>query len=160
MTEEVKMEITEFRGEYAFLANFYKSPVLYDGIAYPCVECAFQAQKCADRDGRYNYSLENNPVRAKMMGKKEKLPPDWDTRSVEIMEKLLRAKFSDPALSAALAATGDAVIVEGNRWHDNKWGRCTCDRCRDKESLNLMGNLLMKIRNEIIAGKLSGGNDV
>ena len=150
------MIINEFRGEYAFLSNFYKSPVSYEGLIYPCVENAFQAQKCAETEGKVKYTLQNNPVRAKMMGKKEKLPPDWDTRSVEIMEKLLRAKFSDPALSAALASTGDAVIVEGNRWHDNKWGRCTCDRCRDKESLNLMGNLLMKIRSEIIAGKLSG----
>ena len=62
--------------------------------------------------------------------------------------------------SGKFAEPGDAVIVEGNRWHDNKWGKCSCDRCRDKESLNLMGNLLMKIRSEIIAGKLSGGNDV
>lgn len=51
------MEINEFRGEYAFLSNFYKSPVLYDGISYSCVECAFQAQKCANREGRLKYSL-------------------------------------------------------------------------------------------------------
>ena len=143
------MEINEFRGEYAFLSNFYKTPVEFGGLVYPCVENAFQAQKCPDDEEKIKYTQQNNPVRAKMMGKKEKLPADWETRSVEVMEELLRVKFGDPELAEKLASTGDAVIVEGNRWHDNKWGKCSCDRCRDKESLNLMGNLLMKIRNEL-----------
>ena len=106
------MIINEFRGEYAFLSNFHKSPVSYEGLVYPCVENAFQAQKCADTEGKVKYILQNNPVRAKMMGKKEKLPPDWDTRSVEIMEKLLRAKFSDPTLSAALAAGASGAVLK------------------------------------------------
>ena len=143
-------EITEFRGEYAFLSNFYKSPVSFGGLVYPCVENAFQAQKCADGEEKVKYVLQNNPVRAKMMGKKEKLPSDWETRSVGIMEALLRAKFSDPVLAEKLAQTKDAVLVEGNRWHDNKWGRCSCERCRGKESRNLMGALLMKIRGELL----------
>ena len=69
----VMMIINEFRGEYAFLSNFHKSPVSYKGLVYPCVENAFQAQKCADTEGKVKYTLQNNPVRAKMMGKKEKL---------------------------------------------------------------------------------------
>ena len=109
----VTMEINKFRGEYAFLSNFYKTPVEFGGLVYPCVENAFQAQKCPDGEEKIKYTQQNNPVRAKMMGKKEKLPTDWETRSVEVMEQLLRAKFRDPVLAEKLANTGDAVIVEG-----------------------------------------------
>ena len=140
--------IEEFRGEYAFLSNFYKHPVEYQGLVYPCAENAFQAAKCRNEEDKIKYTLQNNPVRAKMMGKKETLPEDWDARSVKVMWKILEAKFSDPTLAEKLISTGDAELIEGNRWHDNKWGRCVCEKCRDRKSRNLMGELLMKIREE------------
>lgn len=37
--------IDSFHGEYAFLSNYYDSPIFYDGILYPSVEHAFQAAK-------------------------------------------------------------------------------------------------------------------
>ena len=145
------MAITEFRGEYSFLSNFHKSPVTFEGLTYPCVENAFQAGKCADREGKIKYTAQNNPVKAKMMGKREKLPDVWDKLSIELMEKLVKIKFSDPELAARLLATGDEEITEGNRWHDNKWGKCTCERCQSKPSSNLLGKILMKTREEIKA---------
>lgn len=143
------MAITEFKGEYSFLSNFHKSPVTFEGLMYPCVENAFQAGKRADRDGKIKYTTQNNPVKAKMMGKREKLPEDWDKLSVELMKKLIKIKFSDPGLAAKLLATGDEEIIESNRWHDNKWGKCTCERCQNKPSSNLLGKILMKTRGEI-----------
>mgnify|MGYP005981410963 CR=1 FL=1 len=38
------MIIDEFRGEYAFLSNFYSCPVTYNGESYLNSEAAFQAQ--------------------------------------------------------------------------------------------------------------------
>ena len=143
------MAVTDFRGEYGFLSNFYKSPVTFEGLTYPCVENAFQAGKCADREGKVKYTSQNNPVKAKMMGKKEKLPDNWETLSVELMEKLIRTKFSDPELAAKLVATGDEEITEGNRWHDNKWGKCFCERCQTKPAQNKLGMILMKTREDI-----------
>lgn len=37
--------INSFTGKYAFLSNFYPSPITIDNIQYPTVEHAFQAQK-------------------------------------------------------------------------------------------------------------------
>lgn len=37
-------------------------------------------------------------------------------------------------------------IVEGNYWHDNYWGNCTCDKCKNIEGQNKLGKILMKIR--------------
>lgn len=39
------LAITSFRGEYAFLSNFYQAPVTYHGKRYANNEAAFQAQK-------------------------------------------------------------------------------------------------------------------
>ena len=142
--------ITQFREDYRFLSNFYQHPFEFEGLVYPNGEAAFQAQKCSTPEGRVKYTTVKNPVRAKQMGKKEpNLRPDWNEVSSEIMGRILRAKFSDPELAARLKATGNAYIEEGNHWHDNRWGRCTCEKCAGKQSLNLLGKLLMEIREEL-----------
>lgn len=40
--------IDRFSGPHRFLSNFYPSPIIYDGVAYPTVEHAYQAQKTLD----------------------------------------------------------------------------------------------------------------
>ena len=146
-------EITSFREEYHFLSNFYQHPFVYNGLTYPNAEAAFQAQKCADDEGRIKYTQVKNPVRVKQMGRKETLPDGWRENAYSVMRDILHAKFSDPELAAKLLATGDAWLEEGNHWHDNRWGRCTCDKCRGKESLNWLGKILMEIRTELDSDK-------
>lgn len=144
------MIIDEFRGDYHFLSNFFGCPFEYKGLQYQNAEAAFQAQKCATDDERIKYTTVKNPVVAKRMGKKEpNFPSDWDLKSPEIMREILKTKFSVPELKEKLAATGDAVLIEGNHWHDNRWGRCSCEKCKNKESQNLLGKILMEIRDEI-----------
>ncbi len=140
-------KITSFRGEYHFLSNFYQSPFFFQGLTYPNAEAAFQAQKCASEEGKMKYTLQKNPVRAKQMGKKEPhLPKNWEQISYGIMKEILKAKFSDPVLAEKLKATGGATLEEENHWHDNLWGNCTCEKCREKEGQNRLGKLLMEIR--------------
>ena len=143
------MILEDFRGEYRFLSNYYKHPVTYEGLTYPCDEDAFQAQKCDTEEGKLKYTQIKNPVTAKMAGKREKLPEDWDEKSVTVMEGLLQAKFSSPDMASMFLSTRDAELVEGNRWHDNKWGICRCERCAGNEHHNLLGKLLMKTREEL-----------
>lgn len=139
--------IDEFRGEYGFLSNFHQHPFEYKGLTYPNSEAAFQAQKCATEEAKIKYTQIKNPVIAKRTGKKEPgLPANWDEICYDIMKDILKAKFSDPELKEKLAATGDAVLIEGNRWHDNRWGHCTCERCKKKEGQNWLGKILMEIR--------------
>ena len=142
--------INDFRGEYGFLSNFYSSPFEYKGLVYPNSEAAFQAQKCATEEAKIKYTQAKNPLTVKRMGKKEPgLPANWDEIAYDIMLDILRAKFADPALREKLLATGDAYLEEGNHWHDNRWGRCTCERCKNKEAKNWLGKILMTIRDEI-----------
>lgn len=141
-------KISTFRGEYHFLSNFYQHPFTYKGLVYPNAESAFQAQKCSSDADRIKYTLQKNPVRAKQMGKKEPdLPSNWDEISYDIMLDILRAKFAVPELAEMLESTGDAELEEGNHWHDNRWGSCTCEKCSTtKTGQNWLGKILMQIR--------------
>lgn len=74
---------------------------------------------------------------------------DWDQVKIHVMLDLLRSKFRDPQLAGALLDTGDADLEEGNHWHDNWWGNCTCRRCAQIVGLNWLGCALMVIRSEL-----------
>ncbi len=142
--------IGEFTGEYRFLSNFYQCPFEYKGLIYPNAEAAFQAQKCLNDEERIKYTLTKNPVVAKRMGKKEPgFPSNWDEICYGIMEDILRKKFQVPELREKLLSTGDSVLIEGNRWHDNRWGHCTCEKCQQKDGQNWLGKILMNIREEL-----------
>lgn len=68
--------INSFRGEYAFLSNFYPCFVIYEGIRYPSVEHAFQASKTFDIRERTDIRHTFDPYEAKLCGKKVKLRED------------------------------------------------------------------------------------
>jgi predicted NAD-dependent protein-ADP-ribosyltransferase YbiA (DUF1768 family) len=44
--------IDSFRGDHAFLSNFFESPIKFEGDVYPTVEHAFQAAKTFDAEER------------------------------------------------------------------------------------------------------------
>lgn len=135
-----------------FLSNFYPTPVtMPDGFTYPNAEAAFQAQKCATDAAKEKYKNPAlAPIDAKRMGKIEPgLPDDWDERALDVMLDVLRAKFANPELRDKLIATEDAQLVETNKWCDNKWGVCHCSKCANVPKQNLLGKLLMQVREEI-----------
>ena len=142
-------KIDKFDGMYAFLSNFYLTPVVFEDLTYPSSECAFQAAKCANPDDRIPFT-RMLPGAAKRAGRQVQLRRDWDAMKDEVMEEILRDKFTrTPALRDALLATGNAELIEGNYWHDNYWGACTCPTCAGKIHRNRLGELLMKLRREL-----------
>lgn len=146
------MPITSFRGRYGFLSNYWEAPVNMDGVVYPSVENAYQAAKTLDDAARVPFQTMTS-AKSKQAGKKLAMRPDWDTVKFEVMDHLVHQKFTEHKdLRDRLLATGDEPIVEGNHWHDNIWGSCTCDRCGDVGA-NHLGKLLMKIRDELRGGE-------
>jgi ribA/ribD-fused uncharacterized protein len=131
--------IDSFRGKHAFLSNFHMCWVTYDGVRYPSVEHAYQAQKAPEADrGAFT---TGTPGQAKRLGRKYKVE-GWHSRSLGLMEELLRIKFTGE-LAGMLKATGDEELVEGNTWNDRFWGKCR------GVGENHLGRLLMKIRDEV-----------
>lgn len=140
--------IAEFTGEHRFLSNFYESPVRYLGIVWPTAEHAFQGAKCAHADDRVFIAATHTPGQAKRLGRVVQLVPGWNRRRLLVMEEVVREKFAPgTTLRAGLLATGNRRLVEGNTWHDQFWGDCTCGRpaCATT-GLNHLGRLLEQVR--------------
>lgn len=138
--------IDDFHAEaYAFLSNFYEAPVALDGLVYGCAEAAFQAQKCLSREEMLPFT-QARPAESKKLGRRVQLRPDWEEVKTGLMERVVRAKFTQNAeLAAMLLATGDKTLVEGNRWHDTCWGV----DMNTGQGENRLGKILMKVREEL-----------
>ena len=138
-----------FDGEFAFLSNFYPSPIEFEGITYPTNEHFFQAMKTLDLDERRAIANCVTPGQAKKMGRRVALRPDWEDVKEAVMLEGLFLKFADEQLADWLLETGDEELVEGTTWHDNEWGNCSCPKCAHIEGKNKLGRLLMIVRNMI-----------
>jgi ribA/ribD-fused uncharacterized protein len=145
--ESAPEPISSFHGEFAFLSNFYPSPINNDGITFPTVEHAFQAAKTNDPLTKRKIAAKDTPGKAKRAGGKRGIipdfDPDWENHKIGVMRTLLRQKFQDPQLREMLLQTGCRPLIEGNAWNDTFWGEC-----RGKGANNL-GKLLEQLRNEL-----------
>lgn len=145
--------ITDFHEEqYAFLSNFYEAPLEYGRLVFGSGEAAFQAQKCMSEEERARFT-EFGPGKSKGVGRRVQLRPDWDEVKLGIMEDVVRAKFTQSReLATKLLATGDKVLVEGNRWGDTYWGVSS----HTGQGENHLGKILMKVRDELRRREYSG----
>lgn len=144
--------ISSFTGEHRFLSNFYWCRIMIDGIPYPTVEHAFQAQKTLDKPLRLHIAKLSTPGEAKKVGRGVVLRPGWDGMRDTVMARLIAHKFPRQTLLAAqFLDTEDEELVEGNHWHDNYWGNCYCGRasCVMTPGENKLGKLLMARRAQL-----------
>lgn len=137
--------IDRFIEEFRFLSNFHSATIVIDGKFYPTVEHAYQAFKTLDPGAHETIRNARTPGEAKRLGRCISLRPDWEDVKVGLMRDFVRLKFENPFLRPMLMATGDARLVEGNHWNDTFWGVC-----RGK-GRNMLGQILMEIRSEILA---------
>lgn len=135
--------IDDFSGKNHFLSNFFMAEVVYEGMTYPSSEHAYQAAKTLDNQERERISQLLTPALAKKAGKHVDLRADWEQVKIPIMTEIVRDKFvRHPELKQRLLDTGDALLVEGNWWHDTFWGVC------NGRGRNYLGKILMQIRDE------------
>jgi hypothetical protein len=142
--------ISDFRDQYSFLSNFYQLGLDFkDKTGCFTVEHAFQASKTNDMTMKEMIKHAPSPSTAKRMGRNVPLREDWDVVKDSMMEFFLRVKFENPELKKLLLETKGKTLVEGNVWHDNYWGNCKCEKCQSVPGKNMLGKLLMKIRDEL-----------
>lgn len=156
------------------LSNFHPVRVVWNGVEYPSVENAYQAAKFDHAQTAYGHVVQSalSALRTCSAAEAKRLARNtlhgglvvfdesaWKRNRVAVMRELLRQKFSVPELRAYLLSTGDAELVEGNNWGDTFWGVCTgCGKwwC-EHGGENMLGRLLMELRDELRAGVDAGG---
>jgi len=138
--------INKFNGPYKFLSNFFDAPQIIKGIKYRCNENFFQAMKTFDTNV-HKLIAPLQPNKAKKFGKSLQLRSDWDTLKNNFMLIGVLHKFQqNNHLSNKLKATGKILLVEGNQQHDNYWGNCNCNKCKNIVGKNKLGEILMIVR--------------
>ena len=136
--------IASFRGDYYFLSNFYNAKVVYEGIAYPSNEHAFQAAKTLDNNERRMIAKCSTPGDAKYKGRRVSLRSDWESVKTNVMKDIVYFKFAqNEELKKKLLATGDALLIEGNNWGDKIWGKV------NGIGQNRLGKILMEVREKL-----------
>lgn len=133
----------EFRGPYWFLSNFYPANVVYKGETFRTSEHAYMSAKSDDPEWLETCLTIIRPGDIKRASRKINLRSDWEQVKLEVMEEVLRSKFSEAGLAKMLKATGNLELVETNTWGDRFWGVC------NGTGENHLGKLLMKIRSSI-----------
>ena len=156
-------EIKGFYREYFPLSNFYDNGIMQvsiNGIGFTSVEAAFQAEKSVlvmnseTNLRKYNHLLKAfskmTPDEAKVIGRNIILRDDWYLARDAIMLNLVYQKFHlNPVLKELLLGTKDAYLEETNNWHDNYWGNCICEKCKNIPGKNVLGIILTKVRDTL-----------
>lgn len=142
--------VKEFRGEYAFLSNFFASPFKWRDHHFRSGEQAFAyaktfvAQPAAQESFQRGILGAPDPSTAKKLGRSVPLTDVtvWDSVRIQYMREIVHAKFSAPGINLVgpLLNTGAMMLVEGNTWNDTFWGRC------DGRGNNHLGVILMEER--------------
>ena len=133
-----------FRGEFAYLSNFYPCSITFEGSAFRSVEHAYQAAKTNIAEEREMVARMRSAGAAKRIGQCVTIRDDWDEIKVTVMRKLVCDKFTnDVILSNKLIATYPTILVERNYWGDTFWGMYR------GEGSNYLGKILMSIRNDL-----------
>ena len=131
--------INRFELNHAFLNNFFRHHVIYEGSIYPSVGHAFAASKTPDQRVRMRIA---NMATAREVIDWERKQPDTDrTYQEETMQNLLIQKFQTPSLLIKLRETGTQELVYGNS-PDDYWG---IDE-RTGKGHNHLGKILMDVR--------------
>ena len=129
--------------------SYCEKPIRGQGIEYWTVENFYQAMKTKDLSERAKIAKMTPKEAKRYCGKHNKafkLREDWDQIKIDVMEWALVRKFVPGTNDYDKLMTTKGEIVEWNNWHDNFWGQCKCDRCKNIKGKNTLGKLLMKIR--------------
>ena len=137
------------------LSNFSAHAVDIDGENWLTSESYYQAQKFDDShpDGveiKNAILKANSPEKASRIGRLKQrerpdlLKKDWNSIKIHVMDRVLRAKFTQHrSAQSLLLSTGQKRLVE-NSPVDNVWGSG-----RNNDGKNLLGVALMKLRDEL-----------
>lgn len=137
-------------GEFGCFSNFSRHSIFLKGKSWPTTEHYFQAQKFAGTEHEEEIRYAKKPLKAASMGRDRNRPlrKDWEVVKDDIMREAVMAKFTqNKELKPVLLNTGAALLVEHTA-NDRYWADGG-----DGSGKNMLGIILMEVREAIVAGK-------
>lgn len=159
MAERFTEEIGFYNREFYCLDNFSSFKIKYHDYLYSSVEEAYQAQGFIDSAPEIAEKImkSGSAHEAKLIAHyyADLRRKDWNEVKIAIMEELLRIKLAQhPYVRKKLMETQDYILVEDSPT-DGFYG---CGRNRD--GLNVLGHLWMKLREELKAADFRAEEDI
>ena len=144
---------------HGFLSQFFQSEFEEKGILFSCCEQYMMYKKAiffGDQGVADQILKESSPVVMKGLGRRVKgfIKEKWDKECTKVVFAGNMLKFqANPRLLDALLKTGDKELIEASPY-DKIWGIgfSTEDAgrtSRDRWGQNLLGQILMKIREKL-----------
>ena len=151
--------IRNWSKDYWFLDNSYEVPIAFEGLMYPSVTHAFVGAQAGDLDLKIEISHAPLSAIDGYFEKIQEAPVGF--RGPDIMRKLLEYKFGIPQLqirltphqvkmALKLVVTGKTPLIFGNANCNQFWGDCSCPKHKDIAGKNILGGLLMGVRERLI----------
>lgn len=132
---------------FGFLSNFAPHGFWANNLYWPSVEHFYQAMKTTREGLRKKFAELPHPAEAKKLGRRVPLRGDWENIKMDVMKWALERKFKNQTIKKALLATNGHELVENSPW-DSFWGNG-----RDGKGKNMLGKLLMDLRDQISKGE-------
>jgi len=153
---EYKPRIVRFDTCYDFLDKLDDNYFKYKECSFNTIWAAYYYNLFKDLSDEklkqfaecFNLGLENSTKHCYDLGIKLTAINQIDN-NINLMKDVLFNKYSKDGLKNKLKSTDGYDIVYFNRNCDNYWGVCLCDKCKDKEHHNHLGNLIQEVRNEL-----------
>jgi ribA/ribD-fused uncharacterized protein len=135
---------------YGALSNYYRRPLLFNGVRYISAEHAYQCAKAKRPMVREWVAQAPTSILAAVAG--DGLPEDeilggWESSRIPLMRAILRVKFTQHEdLRTLLVSTGDQPLVE---WVSEDSASSPFWSKINGEGLNMLGQLLMELRSDL-----------
>jgi ribA/ribD-fused uncharacterized protein len=140
--------------EWGIFSNFAPTPIVADGVTFPCAESLFQIMKFTDPTARSDIFKQRGQTLkmcAKHYEKTVGVRPDWGQLLVHALKYCLMLKYEQsPAFRAELERSCGRYIVEDQTTFPKKLADTYGAKLNPDGTLwsgpNLMGRLLMELR--------------
>jgi len=136
-----------YEREFYVFSNFSSFSIEYQGIKFPTAEHLYYWHKFSNdwlKQSLILLSASAHDAFILAQQWKSEQRHDWDAVKLDIMYHILRLKVEQhPYVKKKLFETGKRILVEDS-WRDSFWGWGP-----DKDGLNWLGRLWMRLRGEI-----------
>lgn len=135
-----------FRDGFNFLSPYTEGQVSYGGTNYGCFMGLYYSELHPEHKVIFRHM--KNPREVQVIAFDMGLCEQTE-RAVDVMRRVLEAKFNNKELRGLLMDTKGLDLVYSNQFHENFWGSCICNECKDNDHHNHYGRMLMELRDGI-----------
>lgn len=147
--------ITWFHEGYQFLNPYHVSGFKYNNNYYESVIQAFYCEKDKDHKSLYQKIINDNKYKKAYIVEiiaNTVYNIHMEESDYNLVKSIVKAKYTylfNKTIEAEFLETKDKLLSNMGNHHNNIWGYCTCDKCKDHQKKDLYAKILMEVREEL-----------